>query len=74
MNYLIFEDNGNVLWTESIRAASDEEAIEKAATLFENLTPEEKKADYPSSSAKDTTREKSAAVFTLMKTRKEAGS
>lgn len=44
MNYLIFEDNGNVLWTESIRAASDEEAIEKAAALFENLTPEEKKS------------------------------
>ena len=40
--YFIFNDNGSVLWTDHIEAENESEAIEKAASVFQQLTPSQK--------------------------------
>lgn len=38
-----FIDNGTVLWTEHIEAENESEAIKKAASIFQRLTPSQKR-------------------------------
>ena len=40
--YFIFKDNGTALWTDPVHAESEQEAVEKASLMFNQLTASQK--------------------------------